>query len=231
MDIEFLEHCENDNQEGVKECLKYFCEILCKGLIVACKAGNSTIVSSVLEMPRPDINFQDEDGDTAIYLAIDEEQTECVRTLAETGKVQWNKRDIWGHTPLYYALGRSYSDIVDIIMQQPNIDYTVQTEMGDTLGHAAVTGGSVECVEKLIAQERFHSWNVPDGPLMGQGDTPIMLALKLCNTEIVEILIRCPQVDLSCRDREGWSLVFRAIQRNELGKKMLKIFENHSLSL
>ena len=51
-----------------------------------------------------------------------------------------------------------------------------------------------------------------------------MLALKVKETEIVEILIRCPRVDLSCRDKEGWSLVFRAIQRNELGEKMSKYF-------
>ena len=28
-----------------------------------------------------------------------------------------------------------------------------------------------------------------------------------------------PIVDLNCRNKEGWSLVFRAIQMNELGEK------------
>ena len=46
-----------------------------------------------------------------------------------------------------------------------------------------------------------------------------MMAFDQEKTEIVEILIRCPRVDLSCRDEEGWSLVFRAIQRNKLGEK------------
>jgi len=135
-----------------------------------------------------------------------------VRILAETGRVDWNKRDRYGETPLYSSLHEGHSDIVDIIVQQPNIDYNVKAEDGDTLAQAAVWGGNVKCVETLAAQERCDSWNVPDK----WGVTPIMLALNRRETELVEILLRCPRVDLNCRDREGWSLVFRAIQRNKL---------------
>ena len=48
------------------------------------------------------------------------------------------------------------------------------------------------------------------------------MALKKGKTEMVEILLRCPRVYQSCRDKEGWSLVFRAIQRNKLGEIMSK---------
>ena len=218
-----------DNLQGVNDCLNGFFETLCQGLTVACDRGNTAIVSRLVQLPGLDLNYQDVFGYTPAITSSICGHTECVRILAETDRADWNKRENnQGWTPLYAALCLRYPDIVDIIVQQPNIDYTVKDVEGETLGHAAVWGGSVECVEKLVAQEKFDSWNVPDGP---EGDTPIMWALKLCKTEIVEILIRCPQVDLSCRDKEGWSLVFRAIQRNELGKKMLKIFENHSLSL
>merc|ERR1712232_217010 len=42
------------------------------------------------------------------------------------------------------------------------------------------------------------------------------------------ILLRCPRVDLSCRDGESWSLVFRAIQRKEIDlvKMILSKVEN-----
>jgi len=54
-----------------------------------------------------------------------------------------------------------------------------------------------------------------------------MKAAREDKTELVEILLRCPRVDLSCRDRQGWSLVFRAIQRNKLDlvKKILSKLE------
>ena len=116
-----------------------------------------------------------------------------------------------------YTLYRGHSDIVDIIVQQPNIDYNVKTNGGVTLAQAAVWRGGVKCVETLTAQETFDCWNVPDW----RGDTPIMTALKQNETKKVEILLRCPRVDPNCRDKEGWSLVFRAIQRNKLGEKKL----------
>merc|ERR1712241_1055595 len=118
--------------------------------------------------------------------------------MGETGRVDWNKTDEEGYTPLYCALGRGHSDTVDIIVQQPNIDYNVKTKDGETLGQAAVRGGNVKCVETLAAQESFDSWNVPDC----NGDTPIMWALKEHNTEILEILLRCPRVDLDVVDAD-----------------------------
>ena len=45
----------------------------------------------------------------------------------KTGKVDWNKADSWGRTPLYWALEGEHSDKLDIILQQPNIDYNVKT--------------------------------------------------------------------------------------------------------
>ena len=47
-------------------------------------------------------------------------------------------------------------------------------------------------METLAAQETFDGWNVPDN----DGDTPVVMALKGGNTYLVEILLRCPRVDL-----------------------------------
>ena len=52
-----------------------------------------------------------------------EGHTQCVRILAETGRVDWNKRDRMGFTPLYLELLEGQADIVDIIVQQQDIDY------------------------------------------------------------------------------------------------------------
>jgi len=168
-------------------------------LMVACGAGNSAIVSRLVEVPGLDINYQDEWGYTTAHMASVVGQADFVRILAETERVDWNKRDEEGRTPLYLALVYGHSDTVDIIVQQPNIDYNVKTEDGYTLGHAAVRGG-VKCVETLAAQENFDSWNVPDE----WGDTPIMRAAKEeeYNDEIVEILLRCLRVDLDVVDAD-----------------------------
>ena len=120
---------------------------------------------------------------------------------------------------------------MDIIVQQPNVDFNVKTRADDTLALVAVWAGHVKCVETLAAQERCECWNIPDDINGDKGNTPIMMALKKGKTEIVEILLQCPRVDLSCRDKEGWSLVFRAIQRKKLGEKSSKCLAQKILIL
>ena len=225
---EFLRHCQSNNLEGVNHCLSHGVDVNTKAvvfgdissaLMLACQNGNPAIVARLVQVPGLDINFQNEAGDSAAYCASFLAEIECVRILAETGKVDWNQGGSNGDTPLYLALYFGASDTADIIMRQPHIDYNVKTQDGGaTLGQAAVRGGDAWCVETLAEQERFVGWNVPDR----NGLTPIMVAFKDGKREMVEILLRCPRVDLSCTDQEGWSLVFRAIQRNKLGKIMLK---------
>ena len=188
-------------------------------LMDACDGGNSAIVSRLLQVPGIEINCQDKDGATAAHLAC---KTEIGRMLAETGRVDWNKGDKCGRTPLFSNLIFGNSAFVDFLVQQPHIDYNVRTTKGLTLAQAAVRGG-LKCVETLSAQERCDCWNVPDM----KGNTPIMEALKDGKTEIVEILLSCPRVDLNCRDKEGWSLLFRALENRKLGKKYMMII-NHS---
>ena len=236
MESKFLGHCSDNNLEGVNECLSRGVDVNTTtriwsgrqwtGLMFACDRGNPPIVSRLVQVPGLDINHQNSYGSTAAHEASMSGHTECVRILAETDRVDWNKRNNNGGTPLYSALWRGHSDIVDIIVRQPNIDYNVKTKAGETLAQSAVRKIPVaqsavrknyaQIVETLAAQESFDCWNVPDR----YGDTPIMKALKNGRTELVEILLRCPRVDLSCRDREGWSLVFRAIQNNSLGEKI-----------
>ena len=143
MESEFIEHCRENNLEGVNDCLSRGVDVntteesdgkQISALMAACGAGNSAIVSRLVQVPGLDFNYHDEDGKTAALLASMEGRTECVRILAETDRVDWNKRNNKGFTTLCVALKKGHSDIVEIIVQQPNIDYNVKTENGETLG-------------------------------------------------------------------------------------------------
>ena len=104
---EFFIHCRENNLQGLNKCLKNFYETLCNGLMEACEYGNSAIVSRLVQVPGLDINYHDEKyGETAAHLASRGGHTECVRILAEADRVDWNKRDKDGVTPLYSALER-----------------------------------------------------------------------------------------------------------------------------
>ena len=243
----FFQACHGNNLDEVNDCLSRGCDVNTKGdwygsqwtgLMVACERGNPAIVSRLVQVPGLDINYQDEKyGDNAAHGASLHGHTECLRILAETGRVDWNQREKYGRTPLYLAIWYRHPDIVDIITHQPNIDYHVKSTRGYTLAQAAVWKGGIKCVETLANKDSFDGWNFPltgikrtngncncDHCAMGcstlDGDTPVMLALKQEKSEIVKILLRCPRVDLSCRDKDGWSLVFRAIQKKKIGDKI-----------
>ena len=69
MENEFIEHCRDNNLEGVTDCLSRGVDVNtteeCDGkqvsaLMVACGVGNSAIVSRLVQVPGLDINQQDE---------------------------------------------------------------------------------------------------------------------------------------------------------------------------
>ena len=92
---------------------------------------------------------------------------------------------------------------------------------GKSVGHCAVeyrflkeicprfTGFPVKCVELLSKDSRVN-WNVKND----EGETPIMVALKNGETEMVKILLRTPGVSLGdvTKIKEGESLLKEILQ-------------------
>ena len=66
---------------------------------------------------------------------------------------------------------------------------------------------------KLLVQSGTVDWNESED----NEDLAIMWALKNNKYKIVEQLLAAPDVKLDIRDKEGWSLVFRAISTLKLG--------------
>ena len=178
--------------------------LLCETLKVSCADVTCSTFAGLLEVPGVDLSYQDEDcGATPAHWACWGGQTQCVLELANTGRVDWNRRNTnRGATPLNDALWQAHSDIVSIIVSQPDIDYSVTTHDGETLTQLAVRRAGEKCVEILAAQEKCKSWNIPDK----NGDTPILAAIKSNKIEIVRLLMKCPRVDLKIKDKNGSSL-------------------------
>ena len=64
MERKFLDHCRRNNLEGVNDCLSRGFDVnttIYRGisvLMVACKRGNSAIVSRLVQVPELDIKYQ-----------------------------------------------------------------------------------------------------------------------------------------------------------------------------
>ena len=76
----------------------------------------------------------------------------------------------------------------------------------------AVSRGEVKYVETLAATEKCQSWNIPDT----DGDTPVLMALKTNKMDILQILLKCPRVDLNIKDGSGDSLIMVALKTDKI---------------
>ena len=191
-------------------------------LMFACFWGNTDSVARLAKVPRLSLNSRDNSGDSAAHKACEKGHTGCVKILAEAGigRVDWNKGNRRGETPLFLAVHGRHPDIVKIIVKQPNINYYFMYDNGQSLVEVAINRGDLKCLEILASQKNCSGWIVPDK----NGDTPVMMALKTNKIEIVKYLITLPRVQRTLaryRDREGWSLVSRAISIKQFGKSFL----------
>ena len=85
------------------------------------------------------------------------------------------------------------------VLAIPGVDCSVRANDGSTLAHAAVLGGSVECV-KLLAKVEGVPWNEKDS----NGYTPLMWALRENKMDIAKVLLQCPGVDVTDVDDEDF---------------------------
>ena len=88
-----------------------------------------------------------------------------------------------------------------------------QTVTGKTLGRVAVEVGEVEDVKRLVEAGTVN-WNET---VQGE-DQAIMWALINDKSDLVQLLLEVPGVNLAIKDTEGWSLTTRAISKGYLGK-------------
>ena len=169
---------------------------------------------------KVDINAANDSGTTAAQKAAQMGHTEIIKILAATGLVDWNKGKMKsGCTPLYLALCRGHFEVAKIIMEQNNINLSVQTKARGTIALAAIDGG-IHCVQLLTALQDFDYWNIPDT----SGITPLTLAIRNGHMAILEILLLCPRVNPNLEDNNGNSPVMIAVNdgKTAMARVLLK---------
>ena len=97
-----------------------------------------------------------------------------------------------------------------------------QTFTGSSLARIAVEVGEEEDV-KLLVESGTVDWNETEG----EEDAAIMWALVSDKSDLVQRLLQVPGINLDIKDREGWSLVARAISKGDTGKlsHRIKLFQ------
>ena len=200
-----------------------FKEMLGQKFIKFADVNNLKKVQACIDL-GVDINATDADltpfSQTAAHVAASMGHTGVIRLLAATGRMDWNKQDPLGMTPLHWALQFGRYEVAAIIMQQDGIDFSLRASTGTTVAQLAVLDQNVPMVEILAKKENCNIWNIPDQ----SGDTPIMDAILKGNPDILKILLACPRVDPNVEDWHGDSPVMMAIKEEKvaLAKILIK---------
>lgn len=139
----------NDRKAAVQKHMSRSGEILA----LATKANLVAIVRLLVE-GGVDLNYQDDQGETALHLAARSGHIECAKALlggSETQKANVDlAENIFGWTPLFVACAEGHLSIVEVL-----VDAGADTKRADTSGwtaqeHAALRG-HVNIAEKLAA--------------------------------------------------------------------------------
>lgn len=101
--------------------LIYFSEEVSTSLCDWAVEGNLEKIKELLN-EGVDINFQDEEGRSALHMACDREHLNIVEFLLQNN-ANINIQDNEGNTPLHYACICCYEDIIKLLLQySPNLD-------------------------------------------------------------------------------------------------------------
>lgn len=123
------------------------------------------------------LNIQNKFGDTPLMYAVLRRNVEMTNRLITEG-IEINTVNKDNFTPLYNAVQSDNKELVDILIKAG-----ADVNLGASLLHKAVLNNSLEVVKKIINDKT----NVDS--LNDYGNTPLALAIREDNPEIVEYLI------------------------------------------
>lgn len=144
-----------------------------------------------------DVDYANEFGETALYLAIHGDFSEGVKMLIDAGS-DINRADMMGIEPLMVAAASQSSEVLEILLDTPGIDIDAVVDHGHTAMHAAIEFGCADNVA-LLAQCDCHV-NTPDM----KGNTPLHAAAEIggeAGLRMVEALV-CAGARSSIKNKE-----------------------------
>lgn len=149
-------------------------------LIQAIQKNNLEIMDILLENGA-DIDMQNPFGIRPLHYAVAHHQNDMVTYLLNH-QANPNGGDFSGVTPLMLAILKKNIIAVDMLLEQDNLDINQQSNHSRTALHYAIEQNDIRTVQSLIAKK---------ADINTSSDTisPLMLAARYGNTEIIQTLI------------------------------------------
>ncbi|KAH8248960.1 hypothetical protein KR032_004576 [Drosophila birchii] len=192
--------------------------------------GNQPTTMRVLLQNGAEVNFLNSSHCSALHICAHKKTPHCVRELLEHN-ANVNIQDSYGDTALHDAIGKENTEVVELLCNAPNLDFTVKNNRGfNVLHHAALKGNVVAARRILLLSRQLVNVRKDDGfaalhlaalnghaqvveTLVTEGQaeldicnnrrqTPFLLAVSQGHAGVIERLVRL-SCDVNAKDEDG----------------------------
>ncbi|XP_011408342.2 PREDICTED: uncharacterized protein LOC100639549, partial [Amphimedon queenslandica] len=164
-------------------------------LIKAVKAEQVEAVQFLLDLEITNIDYRNEDGNTAIMEACELGNINIVHSLVSAGaNVDLQNNDGW--TALMKASQNNHSTVIHVMLDEADANPHLQNRKGSNALMVAAFSGCLEAVELFITKGVNYTHQREDGV------TAFMLACQKGHIEIAELLLT-HEIDPNITNKEG----------------------------
>ena len=164
----------------------------------ACNGGNVSLVQTLIQEHKADVNEQDNENSTPLHVAALAGKADAALSLINQYGCDPNVRSKFGRTVLHNACEGGNVSLVQTLIQEHKADINERDNKNDTPLHVAALGGKAD-VALLLISEYGCNPNV-----RGQfGRTVLHDACGRCNVSLVQTLIQEHRADVNERDNEN----------------------------
>jgi len=202
---------------------------LIEPFLEACRRGNLDKVEAFLES-GVDVNSVTEEGgeDFALMYAVQQNNLDLLDLLLANEDIDVDMPGPDNITPLMKACHDDRPEIVRKMIAKSQICLDLQDCCGNTAAMVAVLAESVDCLQLLSEKEL--DWNLGDDD---QDDSAAILAVRVENLQVIEILSKIGSVDWNRRNEKDESAFSIALKKKdkEVIKLILSNVSHHDIDI
>jgi len=184
-------------------------------LHLAVKRGNEPVLRMLLDCPRVDVNAPNAVGCTPLEFAVTKSRKAITSMLVSNPRVNVNLPDPHLQTPLSIAAQKARTTALQLLLGREDLDVNFRCESGMTpLSHAAqeplkvrIAPKRYERVISLLGADPRVDVNLIDQSL----ETPLHKAARARGPNLVEELLRHPDIAVNARNQDGSTPLCSAI--------------------
>ncbi len=174
-------------------------------LHIVAQNGNLEILKILLNSPDIRMNQTKTGDETALFIASLNHRPQIVAALLNSG-ANVNKADQDGWTPLHIAIYGGYVDVIDLLLETNMIDVNALTTLDMSPLHLAILMNSTKTAHDLL--HRGADVNQIDC----QGSTALYMAISQRNLDMMNILLKSPDIDVNGVCGCGYTPLYVAAQ-------------------